>query len=194
LATVLFVAWGLYAAQLASVRASGPMLVLTYPATIVRSDTYGWPVFFVTRHENVFRARIPVYHYEFAYRALAVDAGTCLAIMAATIYIARRALWSGWRFRLSSLFAVTTAVAVMLAWWRIEGTEWYMHNEPDLTRLLQSEVGTPLLRLLEFSPFIYVPVLFGIGCLVICAMLILGAAARFAVRGMSRRAPIQLHG
>jgi hypothetical protein len=184
LAAGLFVAWGLYSAQFRGYYGIDADAWFD-PLTSFTDSKYGWPVFFVTRSETydmvaprfVLHVSNEVGHY-----ALTADIALWLAMMAATVYISRKALWSGWRFNLSSLFAVTTAAAVMLAWWRVERANWVV------IPLLQAEVGAPLLRLLDYSPFVYVPVLFGAGCLVMCAILMASAAARFAIR-MMRRSP-----
>jgi hypothetical protein len=185
LAAVLYVGWGLYTVQFRGFY--GVDGDVWFDSTTSFTDSkYGWPVLFVTRtetYEMVASRFIQHISDEVGYCALAADAALWLAMIAATVYIARRALWSGWRFRLSSLFAVTTAAAVMLAWWRVERARWVV------IPLLQAEVGAPLLRLLDYSPFVYVPVLFGVGCLVMCLILIASTAARFAVRMTRRKAP-----
>jgi hypothetical protein len=186
LATALVVAWGLYATQFRGFY--GGFGEYWYDLT---DEKYGWPVFFLTSSERYVIINdtrfVKEISREIAYRALAADVALWLAMMAAAVYIARRALWSGWRFKLSSLFAVTTAGAVMLAWWRIERAGWYVRGASELTSLWQAAAGKPLLRLLDFSRYVYVPVLFGAGCLVLCAILVASAAARFAVRAMRRK-------
>jgi hypothetical protein len=186
LAAVLYVGWGLYTVQLRGYY-GGADYYWFDPFTSCTYTKYGWPNYFMTSTETaaVVRSR-SVQHtsHEVGCCALVADAASWLAMIFATGYISRRALWSGWRFSLASLFAVTTAVAIMLAWWRVERAQW--HVMP----LLQDDVGSPLLRLLDFSSFVYVPVLFGASCLVMFVILTGTAAARLAVRKTRRKAPI----
>jgi hypothetical protein len=185
LAAVLYVGWGLYASQLRSYYGAFGDYWFD-PATSFTDSKYGWPIFFVRRSETydmVAPRFVLVVSHEVGYCALVTDAALWLVMMFATGYISRRVLWSGWRFSLSSLFAVTTVVAIMLAWWRIECAQWHVMPQ------LQPEIGAPLLRLLEFSPLVYVPVLFGAGGLVMCVILIASAAARFAIRMRRKQKP-----
>ena len=106
-------------------------------------------------------------------------------MLAATVYMSWRGIRSRWKFSLASLFIVTTAAALMLAWWRAERAE-----TPDSIFVgiwVLREPGTPMLRLLRLSPSIYVPVLFGTGCLFMCAILFASAAVRFGVRVLHGR-------
>jgi hypothetical protein len=190
LATGLFVAWGLYAAQLRGYHGIGGFYWFEAHTTFTDAR-HGWPVFFLTQSETFsiddsispFTRQISCV---IAYRVLAADVALWLAMVVAAVYIARKMLWSGWRFNLSSLFATTTVMAVMLAWWRVERADWQSGGSPELTALWNASAGTPLLRLLDFPPYVYVPVLFGMGCLVMCAIHMASAATMFVVSPTQR--------
>ncbi len=184
--TAVFLAWGLYAAQLP--RYLRDIGTFTYPPTRSAETEHGWPLLFLTRWETTnFRAPGPPdIDSQVTYGKLAVDIALWVALMAATVYLSWRVLSSGWKLSLASLFLITTALAIILAWWRTERAYWYLRDYPELTGLLRAEADTPLLRLLHFSPFVYVPLLVGTICLSMCIVLAALAGARFGARAIKQ--------
>ncbi len=183
LGTTAFVAWGLCAAQFQG----GHHLddgAFTYPPTRSTVTTHGWPVFFVIRNEHAdfwIPSSVEV-EYAVLRRELATDVASWLVLIVATVYISQRAIFSGSKFSIALLFAVTTDLAVILAWWRTECARYLIPGHPELTGLLLAEAGTPILRVLRFSPLVCLPVLFGVSCLIMCVIFMAMAVVRCMVR------------
>jgi hypothetical protein len=127
--------------------------------------------------------------------ALAADVILWAAVLAATVYVSWRAIRSRLKFSLASLFVATTAAALILAWWRVECVYWSKLVVPEPPSFFGTfeyftppyEPDTPMLRLVRFSPYIYVPVLIGIACLFICVIMVVSAAAKLGIRAIRGR-------
>jgi cation transport ATPase len=102
-------------------------------------------------------------HYSVLSWNMAVDLAAWIAVVIATARLSWRTLTCRGQFSLRVLFSLTTAVAIFLAWWRLEQNAFYfagVFRDPE----------TPLLRMLRFPPDVYIPLLFGTGCLILCTI------------------------
>jgi len=140
------------------------------PTTFRETTKHGWPAFSVLRHvDRVFRIiggslpRSVQIHYSVLSWNMAVDLAAWIAVVIATARLSWRTLTCRGQFSLRVLFSLTTAVAIFLAWWRLEQNAFYfagVFRDPE----------TPLLRMLRFPPDVYIPLLFGTGCLILCTI------------------------
>jgi hypothetical protein len=55
-------------------------------------------------------------------------------------------------------------------------------GDSRLTDALLADAGTPMVRLVQFPAYIYVPILLGVACLIMCTLLMMIALARLAFR------------
>ena len=148
---------------------SGP---LTYPPTFSQTTKHGWPACWVLRTEygETFVPTSTKIDYSVLSRNLTVDITAWFAVVLATARISWRISSCRGRFTLRFLFSVTTVVVILLAWWKLECAWCSVGGHPDLTVLFLLTAETPMLRLLTFSSSVYIPLLLGIGCLILCAV------------------------
>ena len=183
LAATALVAWGVWESQhwgcLVDV---GPLCFHSF------NDAwkYGWPVFcmFQERSGDVFVPASTQIHNTFMPWGLAADIVAGCAIVMATFVVLWRACSRRFQFGVGFLFSCTTAVAALLSWWRVEYQSSPLYD-PNRYVLSNPLAETPMMRLLTFRPYIYVPVLLGIICLVLGAMFVLRLAAVSCWRGVT---------
>jgi hypothetical protein len=99
---------------------------------------------------------------------LAADLSAWVAVVVATAYVSWRICSGRRQLSLRSLFSATTAVAILLAWWRLEYARCLVAGNPAATALSLDIAETPMLRMLGFPPSVYIPVLVGVGCAILC--------------------------
>ncbi len=143
--------------------------LLMYPHFSNVTTKHGWPVFWVLRNEvlDVFVPSSRQIDDSVLPWNLAVDLVAWIVVIIATARVSWRMCSCRGQFSLRFLFSITTVVAILLAWWRFERacclvTHGVAHWLVD--------PAVPLLRLLELPPGVYIPVLLGIGCLILCAI------------------------
>jgi hypothetical protein len=175
LSAAALVAWALWQAQRPGmIVETGP---LYYPAGYDITTKHGWPAFFVLQKEtgDRFTPNSQEFRHTIAPCGLAVDIAAWCAIVMATFCLSWRAFRQRFQCGLGFLFSTTTTVAVLLAWWRVEYQACW---DPKYTALLILIAETPMLRLLHFSPLIYIPILLGTSCLILGMILMLGWLVR----------------
>jgi len=147
----------------------GPLL---YPHDFSHTSEHGWPAFWVLRNEygDVFAPNLAEVHYTVLPWNLAADLAAWIAVVIATARVSWRMCSSRGRFSLRSLFSLTTTVAILLAWWRVECACCIIRGNPALTALARMDAETPMLRMLQFPPSVCIPLLFSIACLILCAI------------------------
>ena len=170
LCVTVLVGWALWRAQNPGVLVeAGP---LTYPPTFDDTTKHGWPIFWVLRNRygETFVPGSTKVDYSVLPFNLAFDIAAWFAVVIATAYISWRITFCRGQFTLRFLFSVTTVVAILLAWWKIEYAWCSLGDDSKFTALFVREAETPMLRLLRFPPSIYIPLLLGIGCLILTAI------------------------
>jgi hypothetical protein len=146
--------------------------LLTYPATFNDTTKHGWPACWLLRnkHGETFVPGSTRIDYSVLPWNLAVDLAAWFAVVMATAHLSWRMSSSRGRFSLRFLFSVTTAVAILLAWWRLEYDCCIIKGNPELSALLRMDPETPMLRMLQFPPGVCIPLLLSTGCVILCAI------------------------
>jgi hypothetical protein len=119
------------------------------------------------------------------FAGMLVDICVWCVMLVATYCIVWR--WAAnWRqFRLRTLLAIFAVVAVLLGWWK------YEHDDPGvrfLGAIALDVCYVPMLVLLQFPCYVYIPVLFSLGCSVYWIGWIGGRMATKLVQMVCRRA------
>jgi hypothetical protein len=155
------------------------------------STKHGWPAFWILRLETGDDSVPGLSEFDTSVLPgdLAVDLAAWIAVLMATAYVSWRMCSCRGQFSLRFLFSMTTAVAILLAWWRIEVASCSQRGFLSSKRgfLLSNETAiayaqTPMLRMLQFPPSVYIPVLLGFGCLTLCTI----DVTFFVLHGLSR--------
>jgi hypothetical protein len=176
----MLVVWSLYLAQRqGNLVEEGPF---TYPPTYSVTTEHGWPVICICRSEagERFLPNSKDVRYSVRANGLFVDIAAWCAIVSATAYVSWRVSSCNRQFTLGVLFSLMATTAIVLGWWRWEYESCRVQDRPDITALFVMMSDSPMLRLLRFSPTVFVPVLFGTACLVLCTLVMIG---RIMVRG-----------
>jgi hypothetical protein len=140
-----------------------------YPHNFSHTTKHGWPAFWMLRIEygDVFvPSSTKIDYWVLSWNLAAVDLVAWIAVFMATAHVSWRMCSSRGQFSLRFLFSITTVAAILLAWWRLEFVCCFHPNptDADIARLFAE---TPMLRMLRFPPDVYVPLLLGIGCLIL---------------------------
>jgi hypothetical protein len=93
-----------------------------------------------------------------------VDATVWCLVLVATGCIVWRWTAHGRQWRLRNLFGVSVVVAILLGWWRWECDAAAKSLPARYVDLYTMYSDAPMLTLLQSPWYVYVPVLFGLGC------------------------------
>lgn len=165
IAAVLTVGWGIWRCQ--DYRRFAPI-----PHVQPLNDVFriwalgpvdlGWPMPH-TREPQTLKASSPSsaqVQQTFLTPGLFIDVAVWGVMLAGTTWIVWRWSANPRQFRLRTMFALSAVAAVLLSWWKCE------HRSPatSLGELDTFIENLPMLALLQFPWYVYVPVLFGLAC------------------------------
>jgi hypothetical protein len=161
LTVVLAVAWAIWRCQ---------QFVLGAPCLLPA----GWPMPH-TRHPILSNVKAIVidgttYPVPSLLPGALVDIGVWCLILIGTGCVAWRWTANAHQWSLRTMFGVIAVVAILLGWWKYEHdalATWLSAHGVNFTEVddeMVTDSGVPLLALLQFSWYVYVPVLFGLAC------------------------------
>jgi hypothetical protein len=179
---VLWVGWAIWQSQEAEYyRTEGDIkqLQLSISSFDPSFDTsaFGWPLPHSLRKVpwdsgNLTTPPVPLDRIAFLFPGVLIDVAAWCVILVATGCVVRRWAANAWQFRLRTLFSLAVVAAILLGWWK------YEHDDRTVFLFGQPVIVTldlpPLLALLQFPWYVYVPVLFGLGCSIYCTGWIAG--------------------
>ncbi len=164
LAVVLLVGWGIWQCQS---HRSLLDLQMFYPASHVKTSEYGWPMFHTHEIETADDIFVPAsarYERSALFPGVLVNASVWCLVLVATGCVAWRWTAHGRQWRLRTLFGVSIVVAILLGWWRWEYNAAVRFFPPKYAGLYTTLSDAPMLTLLYSPWYVYIPVLFGLGC------------------------------
>ena len=165
LCATLLVGSALWLAQCRGRHVGTNAVVYARHTSVTDNTVHGWPESWVLRHEN-WDTSLPSSRksdYSLVLWNLAVDLAAWIAVVIATARESWRMHSCRGQFTLRFLFSITSVVAILLAWWRIEYVGCFVDGVPVLW-----DPQTPMLRILQFPPLVCIPVLLGVGCAILC--------------------------
>jgi hypothetical protein len=167
-AAVLLVGWGMWRCQGHSI---GQLTPVWSTRRYAEMSDYGWPMFHT--HEVASWDMPTRYPYTptnaqhdrtSIFPGIVVDVCVwCLAVLGTACVVWR---WTAHarQWSLRTVFGVFCVVAVLLGWWRTEYNIAIKVVPPRYPELYTVYAEAPMLTLLQSPWYVYVPVLFGLGC------------------------------
>ena len=131
--------------------------------------TYGWPILYSEGWQQVVtplavprRPRIGPHDSRFYATALPINAAAALLILASSVWLSERfcrGRRTALQFNLRHLFLLATVIAVVLSIWRAWPQE-------QIVQFCETAFGQEQLtsRMFSFPPYVYVPLLAGLTC------------------------------
>jgi len=131
--------------------------------------TYGWPIVYAEGWRQIVtpvavprRPRIGPHDSRFYAAALPINAATALLILASAVWLSERfcrGRRTALQFNLRHLFLLVTLIAVLLSVWRSWPGE-------QIVQCCETAFGQEQLtsRMFAFPPYVYVPLLAGLTC------------------------------
>ncbi len=169
LCTVLVVGQALLRAQYPGVVVDiGPEYICSFAQFRSETTVHGWPAFWLEDCADVssYPATAVNHNYSILHGKLAVNAVAWAVIVVAAARLSWRTVSARGQFSLRSLFSLTFAVALLLAWWKVECAYCRIPKHPEL---IPSVAGPPIWRMLSFPATIGIPLIVGVGCSILWA-------------------------